>query len=101
MTETMHRWEMDGIGLDQLVLREAEVPKPAPGEVLVKVTAVSLNYRDKLVIDSGMGLPLTFPVTPGSDLAGVVVASGERVTRFREGDRAAAGQCVRAGVVAD
>ncbi|MGV6876032.1 zinc-dependent alcohol dehydrogenase family protein [Pseudochelatococcus sp. B33] len=87
MTETMRRWEMGGIGLNQLELREVAVPKPGSGDVLVKVTAASLNYRDKLVIESGMGLPLTFPFTPGSDLAGTVMALGEHVTRFRTGER--------------
>ena len=87
MDGTMRRWEMDGLGRDRLALRSAPVPKPAPGEVLVKVAAASLNYRDKLVIESGMGLPLAFPFTPGSDLAGTVAALGEGVTRFEAGDR--------------
>ncbi len=87
MTETMQRWEMDGTGRDRLALRNALVPRPKTGEVLVKVAAVSLNYRDKLMIESGMGLQLTFPFTPGSDLSGVVQAVGDGVTRFASGDR--------------
>ncbi len=87
MTDRMRRWEMDGIGRDRLALRAAPVPVPQAGEVLVKVAAVSLNYRDKLVIEGGMGLPLAFPFTPGSDLAGTVQAVGEGVTRFAAGDR--------------
>lgn len=87
MTQTMKRWEMNGIGRDGLELREAPVPAPGPGEVLVKVAAVSLNYRDKLVIEGGMGLPLEFPFTPGSDFAGTVVARGENVSRVSEGQR--------------
>ena len=87
MTDRMQRWEMDGIGRDRLALKEAAVPEPAAGEVLVKVAAVSLNYRDKLVIDGGMGLPLAFPFTPGSDLAGTVQAVGSGVTRFAPGGR--------------
>jgi NADPH:quinone reductase-like Zn-dependent oxidoreductase len=46
MAAMMRRWEMDGIGRTRLALREAPIPKPGRGEVLVKVTAVSLNYRD-------------------------------------------------------
>jgi len=87
MTDTMQRWEMDGIGRNRLALKRVTIPKPADGEVLVKVAAVSLNYRDKLMIDNGMGLPLDFPFTPGSDLAGTVQAVGSGVTRFAEGDR--------------
>ena len=86
MTQTMKRWEMDGIGRDTLELREAPIPTAGPGEVLVKVAAASLNYRDKLVIEGGMPLPLTFPFTPGSDLAGTVVALGQGTARFDEGD---------------
>lgn len=87
MIGTMQRWEMDGFGRDRLELRSVPVADPRPGEVLVKVAAVSLNYRDKLMTDSGMGQPLVFPFTPGSDLAGVVQAIGDGVTRFAPGDR--------------
>lgn len=83
----MLRWELDGIGRENLVLRNVAVPEPSPGQVLVEVAAVSLNYRDKMVIESGRGLPLKFPFTPGSDLAGTVVGLGEAVTRFQVGDR--------------
>lgn len=82
----MRRWEMDGIGRDRLELRDAPVPRPAVGEVLVRVEAVALNHRDKMVVDSGRGLPLSFPFTPGSDLAGTVIALGEGVSRFADGD---------------
>ncbi|NDL63451.1 zinc-dependent alcohol dehydrogenase family protein [Acerihabitans arboris] len=87
MTETMRRWEMDAIGRDRLELRDVPIPRPGRGEVLVKVAAVSLNYRDKMVTESGRGLPIAFPFTPGSDLAGTVVARGEGATRFDTGDR--------------
>jgi NADPH:quinone reductase-like Zn-dependent oxidoreductase len=40
-----------------------------------------------MVVESGRGLPLRFPFTPGSDLAGVVVARGAGATRFAIGDR--------------
>ncbi|WP_413736368.1 zinc-dependent alcohol dehydrogenase family protein [Sodalis sp. RH21] len=87
MTKTMLRWEIDAIGRDRLELREVAVPSPGPNEVLVEVGAVALNYRDKMVIESGRGLPLKFPFTPGSDLAGTVIGVGKDVTRFSEGDR--------------
>lgn len=87
MTETMQRWEMDGIGRDRLALKRVPIPEPKPGEVLVKVAAVSLNYRDKLMIESGMGMQLTLPFTPGSDLSGTIHAVGDGVTRFAPDDR--------------
>ncbi|MET0454913.1 MAG: NAD(P)-dependent alcohol dehydrogenase [Mycobacterium sp.] len=86
MTATMRRWEMDDVGRNSLQLREVPIPTPKPGEVLVNVAAVALNYRDKMVTESGRGLPLGFPFTPGSDLAGTVVSLGEDVTRFDIGD---------------
>jgi NADPH:quinone reductase-like Zn-dependent oxidoreductase len=87
MTDMMRRWEMDGIGRDRLTLRERPMPRPGRHEVLVKVGAVSLNHRDKMVVESGRGLVLDFPFTPGSDLAGQIVALGEDVERFAIGDR--------------
>ncbi|APR78952.1 Alcohol dehydrogenase [Minicystis rosea] len=87
MGNTMKRWAMDGLGRDRLKLVEAQIPVPGPGEILVRVSAVSLNYRDKLVIEQGMGLPLQFPFTPASDMAGTVVALGAGASRFSVGER--------------
>ncbi|WP_386273518.1 alcohol dehydrogenase catalytic domain-containing protein [Xanthomonas theicola] len=78
---------MDGLGRDRLTLKEATIPTPRLGEVLVKVAAVALNYRDRLVIENGMGMALAFPFTPGSDLAGTVQATGPGTTRLAVGDR--------------
>lgn len=78
---------MDGIGRNLLQLREVAIPEPAHGEILVRVSAVALNHRDKMVTENGRGLQLTYPFTPGSDLAGTVVALGDGVQRFAVGDR--------------
>ncbi|EWY36005.1 alcohol dehydrogenase [Skermanella stibiiresistens SB22] len=83
----MLRWEMDAVGREHLELREVPIPVPARGEVLIKVGAVALNYRDKMVVETGRGLPLRFPFTPGSDLAGEVVGLGEGSSRHAIGDR--------------
>ncbi len=87
MRKMMKRWQMTAIGRDHLALADVPVPQPEPGEILVKVAAASLNYRDKMVIETGMGLDLQFPFTPASDLAGTVVAVGEGAKRFQMGNR--------------
>ncbi len=84
---TMQQWQMATLGESALELATVAAPAPGPGEVLVKVNAVSLNYRDALMIDTGMGLPVTFPYVPGSDMAGEVVAVGAGVTRVAVGER--------------
>ncbi|MBO9709349.1 MAG: NAD(P)-dependent alcohol dehydrogenase [Caulobacter sp.] len=87
MTTLMKRWTLNGHGRDHLTLAEVPIPAPGPGEVLVKVSALSLNYRDKMVIEEGMGLTLDFPFTPVSDLAGAIAGVGPGVTRFAGGER--------------
>ncbi|TCU14327.1 zinc-dependent alcohol dehydrogenase family protein [Rhizobium sullae] len=81
------QWSVDNIGPTNLMVREAAIVEASGDKVLVRTQAVSLNYRDKLVLETGMGLPLQFPFVPASDLAGVVEAVGPDVTRFRPGDR--------------
>jgi NADPH:quinone reductase-like Zn-dependent oxidoreductase len=85
--QVMRRWELSALGRSSLSTVTRSVPRPQAGEVLVKVAAVALNSRDTLVIESGLGLPLTFPFVPASDLAGTVVATGAGVRRFEQGDR--------------
>ncbi len=83
----MKRWVIDRHGRDSLRIDEAPTPRPGAGEVLVRVCAVALNARDPMMIDHGMGLALGFPFVPASDLAGVVEAVGDGVTRFATGER--------------
>ena len=76
--------------LSGLKLIDAEKPVPGPGEVLIRVRACSLNYRDQALVQGRyFGGPVTAPVTPLSDGAGEVEAIGEGVTRFKPGDRVA------------
>ncbi len=83
----MKAWEFNGFGLEQLKLVEKSVPKPAGNELLVHVSAVSLNYRDKLLYDGLHNPDLRFPMIPVADAAGEVVEVGRDVTRFSAGDR--------------
>ena len=76
-------------GPDSLQLNEIAEPKPADDQVLVRIRATSLNYRDLMVADGRYGAPVSLPLIPLSDGAGEIVAVGEGVTRWREGDRVA------------
>ncbi|CAI1980317.1 Beta-ketoacyl-acyl-carrier-protein synthase I [Serratia entomophila] len=87
MSETMQRWTMSALGRQHLQLTESAIPQPGPHEIRVKVKAVSLNYRDKMVIETGMGLTLPQPFIPASDMAGEVDAIGADVSRFQPGER--------------
>jgi NADPH:quinone reductase-like Zn-dependent oxidoreductase len=80
--------ELQGkVGVDSLTLVEKPESAPGPGQVLVQVRAVSLNYRDFMMV-AGMYNPrLSLPMVPCSDGAGEVVAVGPRVASLRVGDR--------------
>ncbi|WP_104137780.1 NAD(P)-dependent alcohol dehydrogenase [Arthrobacter sp. ZGTC131] len=84
----MRAWTLDEFGLENLNLREVPTPTPGPHELLVKVSAVSLNYRDKALVD-GIYAPEKMPkgLIPVADSAGIVAAVGEGVTKYRVGDR--------------
>lgn len=78
-------------GIDGVQCVDRPDPGPAAGEIVVRVHATSLNYRDQAVI-AGMYMgrgPVTRDTVPLSDGAGEVVAVGTGVTRFRVGDRVA------------
>jgi NADPH:quinone reductase-like Zn-dependent oxidoreductase len=77
-------------GASALKLEETATPTPGPGEVLVRLRAVSLNYRD-LLLSKGIYNPkLKLPIVPVSDGAGEVQVTGAGVTRFKPGDRVVA-----------
>lgn len=76
-------------GIDSLDLVERPNPKPGYGQVLVRVKAVSLNYRDLLVVKGAYSRNLPPGLVPCSDGAGEVVEVGDGVTRVKPGDRVA------------
>lgn len=74
-------------GLDNLALHEEPTPVPQRDEVLIRVRAVSLNYRDLSIALGTYIWPASPGLIPCSDAAGEVVAIGDGVTAFRPGDR--------------
>lgn len=74
-------------GLDHLAVADRPEPTPGPGQVLVAVKAVSLNYRDLLVAKGLYNPRMPLPRVPCSDCAGEVVALGEGVLSVKVGDR--------------
>src|SRR5262245_25343464 len=74
-------------GIKALTLTDAAEPQPAANEVLIDVHAASVSYMDHLMTCGGYQMRPALPYVPGTDAAGVVVACGDRVTRFRPGDR--------------
>jgi NADPH:quinone reductase-like Zn-dependent oxidoreductase len=80
----------DHFGLDALTLTERPQPQPGPREVLVRIKAASLNYRDLLVVKGQYNPKMPLPRIPVSDAAGEVAAVGPGVTRVKVGQRVAA-----------
>ncbi|HMW16720.1 MAG TPA: NAD(P)-dependent alcohol dehydrogenase [Accumulibacter sp.] len=75
-------------GIDHLQLAERPMPRPRPGQVLLRMRASSLNYRDLVVPERGYGnLTGTLPLIPISDGVGEVVEVGDDVSRVNVGDR--------------
>ena len=79
-----------GGGLASLVLREHEQPTPGPREVLIRLRANSINFREISVLRGTYPLPVKPDGVMGADGAGEVVALGDGVKRFNVGDRVAA-----------
>lgn len=78
----------DDWSIDHLTLAERPDPQPGPGQVLLRMHAASLNYRDLVVLRRGYGSHTgTLPLIPISDGVGTVVAVGSGVSRVALGDR--------------
>jgi NADPH:quinone reductase-like Zn-dependent oxidoreductase len=85
----MKSWQLERGGRESLHLVDISEPKPGPDQILVRTKAVSLNYRDKLMMEDRYLHPVVYPLVPGSELAGEVVAVGSGVFRFKAGDQVA------------
>jgi NADPH:quinone reductase-like Zn-dependent oxidoreductase len=79
----------DKYGLDSLKLMERPDPVPGPGQVVLKMRAFSVNYRDLLVVNGVGRWKPPLPRVPLSDGVGIVSATGKGVSRVKVGDRVA------------
>lgn len=88
----MRQWVIaaGSTSLNDLRLDEIDIPQPSPGEVLVRVRACSLNYRDQIIpLGLYMGGVVQQDTVPLSDGAGEIAAVGEDVSSLKVGDRVA------------
>jgi NADPH:quinone reductase-like Zn-dependent oxidoreductase len=85
----MRAWQISKFGIDSLELVERPAPLPGPGEVLVAVRAVSLNFRDLMMVKGLYNPKMHLPRIPCSDGAGEVMEVGPGVTMWKKGDRVA------------
>jgi NADPH2:quinone reductase len=77
-------------GLEALRLQEVEEPRPGPGEVLIKVSAVGLNFSDTLVLRNRYQVTPPLPYSPGAEIAGAIEGIGAGVAGFALGQRVVA-----------
>ena len=85
----MRVWQISSFGIDSLEFAERPTPEPGPGQVLVKIHAISLNFRDLMMVKGLYNPKLKLPRIPCSDGAGEVMALGPGVTQWKPGDRVA------------
>ncbi|CAN5446599.1 NAD(P)-dependent alcohol dehydrogenase [soil metagenome] len=83
----MKAYVINEFGIDSLSLVEREMPEPGPNEVLVRLRAASLNYRDFMVVSGSYNPRMKLPAVPFSDGTGDVAAVGDGVTKWSAGDR--------------
>jgi len=85
----MKAYAIQKFGLEGLVVVDLPMPEPGPNQVLIKMHAWSLNYRDLMTVAGQYNPRLKLPQIPLSDGAGEVVATGKNVKSFKVGDRVA------------
>lgn len=72
---------------EELELQDLPEPQPGPGEALIDVKAVGLNYFDLLIIANRYQVKPPLPFSPGSEFSGIVRAVGDGVSEVTPGDR--------------
>ncbi|MCK5865657.1 MAG: NADPH:quinone oxidoreductase family protein, partial [Marinobacter adhaerens] len=74
---------------EKLVIEEVPSPEVKGRGVKVRVKAAGLNFPDTLIIENKYQLKPSLPFSPGGEMAGEVIEVGDKVTRFKVGDRVA------------
>lgn len=74
-------------GPETLSVEDIMDPTPRPGEVVIEVKAIGINYPDTLIIEDRYQFKPERPFAPGGEVAGIVDAVGEGVKGVRRGDR--------------
>jgi len=85
----MRVWSLSAPGLEHLNVEERPEPVPGPGEVVVHIKAVSLNYRDLMVATGRYSRGARYRLVPLSDGTGEIAAIGSGVKSWGAGDRVA------------
>jgi NADPH2:quinone reductase len=91
-------------GPEVLEIVEVDTPSPGPGEVLIKVGAVGVNFFEVMMRQDRYAVTPPLPFIPGVEIAGAIAALGEGVTNLSVGDRIAAAlyvACVQSGGYAE
>jgi NADPH:quinone reductase-like Zn-dependent oxidoreductase len=85
----MRVWQISSFGVEFLEFAERPDPEAGAGQVVVRVHAISFNFRDLMMVKGIYNPKLKLPRIPCSDGAGEVVAVGTGVTQWKRGDRVA------------
>jgi NADPH2:quinone reductase len=74
-------------GIEQLQIGEAPMPRPGPGEVLIRVKATAVNYADAIMVAGRYQTKPALPFSPGLETAGIIEACAPDVRGLKPGDR--------------
>lgn len=83
----MQAIQLENYGIENLKLAEVPTPEVGENQVLVRTTAVSLQYLDLIAVENTAGLNIPLPFIPVSEGVGIIEKVGKNVTRWKKGDR--------------
>lgn len=83
----MQAIQLENYGIEHLKIAEVPTPEVGENQVLVRTTAVSLQYLDLIAVENTAGLNIPLPFIPVSEGVGIIEKVGKNVTRWKKGDR--------------